>query len=85
MRFNIYSMGWYMEAEAARNDEVLQPFRRMSLQELQASPAFFQTLSSAGSFDRTLLIKLAMTLRRDLLVQGLVDELPLRPNNAVSP
>mmetsp|Transcript_26791 Transcript_26791/g.38264 ORF Transcript_26791/g.38264 Transcript_26791/m.38264 type:complete len:452 (-) Transcript_26791:151-1506(-) len=82
MRFKIYSMAWYLEEEAARRDPALRPFRDMTLPELQASPEFFQALSSEGSFDRTLLIKLAMTLRRDLLVQGLVDELPLRPDNA---
>ena len=86
MKFNIYSMAWYADAAAARQEPLLQPFQSMSVSELQQSTDFYRVVSTEGSFDRrTLMLKLAMTLKKDLLIQGLVEELPLKPRNSVSP
>ena len=85
MKFNIYSMAWYVDAAAARQEPLLQPFQSMSVAELQQSTDFYRVVSTEGSFDRTLMLKLAMTLKKDLLIQGLVEELPLKPRNSVSP
>ena len=84
MKFNIYSMAWYVDAAAARQEPLLQPFQSMSVAELQQSTDFYRVVSTEGSFDRTLMLKLAMTLKKDLLIQGLVEELPLKPRNSVS-
>jgi len=85
MKFNIYSMAWYVDAAASRQEPLLQPFQSMSVAELQQSTDFYRVVSTEGSFDRTLMLKLAMTLKKDLLIQGLVEELPLKPRNSVSP
>ena len=84
MRFNIYSMAWYVDAAVARQEPLLQPFRSMSLAELQQSTDFYRAVSTEGAFDRTLMLKLAMTLKKDLLIQGLIEELPLKPRNSVN-
>lgn len=83
MQFNIYSMAWYVDTTAVRKESILQEYQAYPLTQLQESLDFYRVISTQGSFDRTLMLKLAMTLKRDLLIQGLVDELPLKPRNKV--
>ena len=82
MNFNVYSMAWYVEADAARADPSLLAFKDRSLSELQSTEAFFQALSSSGrGFDRTLMVKLAMTLKTKMLLEGFLSEIVLQPQN----
>lgn len=82
MNFNVYSMAWYVEAEAARTDPTLSAFKDRPLSELQSSEAFFHALSSSGrGFDRTLMVKLAMTLKTKMLLEGFLSEIVLQPQN----
>lgn len=82
MNFNVYSMAWYVEAEAARADPSLSAFKGHSLSELQSADEFFTALSAAGrGFDRTLMVKLAMTLKTKMLLDGFLSEITLQPQN----
>lgn len=85
MTWNVYDLGWYVDIEAARIDPALTSFHGLSSAELQRNEDFLQIMSSSTiSFDRSLMIKLAMTLPKDVIVQGLVEELLLAPNHKVS-
>jgi hypothetical protein len=81
MTFNVYSMGWYVEADAAQRDPSLRAYRDKPLSELQSTEAFYQQLSSGGSYDRTLFVKLAMTLKTKMLLEGFLSEIVLQPQN----
>eukprot|EP00981_Chlorochromonas_danica_P000137 scaffold39_cov176-Ochromonas_danica.AAC.3 len=82
MTWNVYDLGWYVDIEAARIDPALASFHGLSSAELQRNEDFLQMMaSSTVSFDRSLVIKLAMTLPKDVIVQGLVEELLLAPNH----
>lgn len=81
MTFNVYSMAWYVEAAAAQTDPSLLAYRDKPLSELQASEDFYELLSSAGRFDRTLFVKLAMTLKTQMLLEGFLSEIVLQPQN----
>lgn len=84
MKFTVYTVGWYVDAAVAQSEEALQPFVGKSLDELRSSQDFYNQMSRPSSFDRTLFIKLAMNLKKDVVIQGIVDELPLKKSNAVS-
>lgn len=81
MTFNIFSMAWYVEATALQNDPTLSMYSKYTLEELLTSQDFFEQLSSTGDYDRTLFVKLAMTLKTKLLLQGFLDEIVLEPKN----
>lgn len=81
MTFNVYSMGWYVEAGAAQSDPSLRAYRDKPLSELQTTEEFYRTVSSAGAYDRTLFVKLAMTLKTKMLLDGFLSEIVLEPQN----
>jgi hypothetical protein len=81
MTFNVYSMAWYVEADAAQADPTLKAYKSRSLSELQSTEDFYQQLSSAGGYDRTLFVKLAMTLKTKMLIEGLLAEIVMQPQN----
>mmetsp|Transcript_5304 Transcript_5304/g.5457 ORF Transcript_5304/g.5457 Transcript_5304/m.5457 type:complete len:604 (+) Transcript_5304:114-1925(+) len=81
MRFKVYTVALYIEAESAYKSEYLAPYRQLNAAQLSLSDDFYKTLSSPADFDRTLVIKLAMDLKKDTLVQGLVHEMYLQPKN----
>lgn len=83
MKFHVYNLGWYVDAAAAQTDPQLLPFVGMTFPELQASKKFYEALLHVGGYDRTMYIKLAMSLKKDIVIQGIVEELPLQPKNAV--
>lgn len=81
MTFNVYSMGWYVEAGAAQSDPSLKAYKDKPLSELQTTEEFYRTVSSAGAYDRTLFVKLAMTLKTKMLLDGFLAEIVLEPQN----
>jgi hypothetical protein len=82
MTFNVYSMGWYVEAQAAQRDPLLQSFQHMPVADLQQTQAFYDRMCAPGApFDRTLLVKLAMTLKTKMLLEGFLNEVVLQPQN----
>lgn len=83
MKFHVYNLGWYVDAAAAQKDPQLLPFIGKTFPELQVSKKFYEALLHVGGYDRTMYIKLAMSLKKDVVIQGIVDELPLQPKNAV--
>merc|ERR1719487_1485425 len=81
MTFNVYSMAWYVEAGAASSDPSLRNYYNKDLLELQSSEPFYQQLAAAGAYDRTLFVKLAMTLKTKMLLDGFLAEIVLQPQN----
>jgi hypothetical protein len=77
-------VGWYIEMNSARSDPTLKPFEGLSDSELATSSEFFQAMTKPAAYDRTIFIKLAMTLKTDLIIEGLVTELGITRRHAVS-
>ena len=83
--FKVYTLGWYVEMNAAQKDPTLKKFEGLSDSELASSPEFYDAIiSENATYDRTIMVKLAMALKKDLMVKGLVEELQVLPKNAVS-
>lgn len=84
MTFKVFTLAWYIEAEVVASSPLFAPFRDVPYEELVKSDEFYALMTRPGEFDRTLFIKAAMTLKRDLVIQGLLEELLIEPKNAVS-
>ena len=83
--FKVYTVGWYVELQGAKRDPMLRQFEGLADHELANSREFYEAMRSPSVlYDRTIFIKLAMTLKTDLMIQGLVEELGLTKENAVS-
>ena len=77
-------MGWYVEMQGARKDPSLRAFESLSDSELATSPAFYEAMVAPDAqYDRTVFIKIAMTLKTDLMINGLVNELGVSRENAL--
>lgn len=83
MTFKVYTIAWYVDVAIAQRDSELATYRGSKLPDLLSNEEFLTVMHSRGRFDRTLLIKLAMTLNKDQVIQGLVEELLLERRNAV--
>lgn len=84
MKFNVYSVGWYVDAKALQQDQRFLPFYDKTYESLKNSSEFNMLMTKPGGYDRSLFIKLAMTLKKDMVLQGLVEELQISRKNAVS-
>lgn len=84
MKFNVYSVGWYVDAKAVQQDERFLPYSDQSYDALKSSVEFNKLMTKSGGYNRSLFIKLAMTLKKDMVLQGLVEELQISRQNAVS-
>lgn len=84
MTFKVFSLAWYVEAEVVATSKTFDPYRDLPYEELVKSEDFYALMTQPGEFDRTLFIKAAMTLKRDLVIQGLLEELLIEPKHAVS-
>ncbi len=84
MSFKVYTVAWYVEADRAAVDPTLLPFHGQSAAQLAGSDSFYAALvSPAADYDRTLFMKLAMTLNTADVLRGLTEELGLLPAHAV--
>lgn len=82
MTFHVFSLAWYVDAAAASRDPTLRAYHGKTLEELQSSEDFYEQLfSSAGVYDRTLFVKLSMTLQTKMLLDGFLAEVVLQPQN----
>lgn len=79
MTFTVFSMAWYVQAAAAQLDPTLLSFSQLSLQQLLSSDEFYSAVSTEGLYDRTLFVKLAMTVKTKLLLQGFLDDISMQP------
>jgi hypothetical protein len=80
--FKVFSLALYV-GESARRDDSLIAFAHYSPEELFTSSDFYGALMSPRAlFDRSILVKMAMSVKRDLLVAGLVEDLGLRPESS---
>jgi hypothetical protein len=71
-----------MERPAAREDPRLMPYHHKSPVDLQMNSSFYEAMiDENANYDRSLLIKLAMTLKCELIIQGLVEELDMTERN----
>jgi hypothetical protein len=84
LRFNVYNIGWYVDAAAAQNDPIFSSYKSMSYEELRKNETFLSLMYQTSRFDRSLLIKLAMTLKRDMVIKALVEELKIDRKFSVS-
>jgi len=81
MTFTVFSMAWYVQAAVAQMDPTLLPFSQLSLQQLLSSDEFYSAVSTEGLYDRTLFVKLAMTVKTTLLLQGFLDDISMEPSH----
>lgn len=79
MTFTVFSMAWYVQAAVAQLDPTLLSFSQLSLQQLLSSDEFYSAVSTEGLYDRTLFVKLAMTVKTKLLLQGFLDDISMQP------
>jgi hypothetical protein len=63
LKIPVYVIGWYVEFEAAAVAPPLQRFKGTKAQELAQNPAFFDAIVEPAEYDRSVLLKLAMTVR----------------------
>jgi hypothetical protein len=84
MKFNVYSIGWYVDVAALQKlpTHILTPFMGLTSDQLAKTESFIQFLIQPGGFDRTLILKLAMTLKKEVVMQGLVEELKVTKQHA---
>jgi hypothetical protein len=84
MDFKVYTVGLYVELHAAMKDPSLRAFEGLAEGELANSPAFYAAVAANGAgYDRTLFIKLAMTIKSELMIAGLVEELGVSRESAL--
>jgi len=83
MNFKVYTMGWYVEADKLKDNLLFKPFQGLSSKELSNNPIFYETMIAESDYDRSLLIKLAMTIKCELMISGLMDELGMSDNNKI--
>ena len=82
MDFHVYTMGWFLEKRAAIASSSLASFTGVSVAELQGSDEFYRIMSQeAEPFDRSLMVKLAMTIKTHILIEGLLNEMDMTPRN----
>jgi len=81
MTFTVFSMAWYVQVAVAQLDPTLLPFSQLPLQQLLSSDEFYAVLSTEGQYDRTLFVKLAMTVKTTLLLQGFLDDISMQPSH----
>ena len=60
----------YVDAVAAQKDPTLLSFKSMSSAELALSERFYAVMSKPAAYDRSLMIKLAMNLKTEMMVTG---------------
>jgi hypothetical protein len=84
MTFNVYTVGWYVDVAALQSDSRFASFAGYSYEQFVQSNEFSNLMAQSGGFDRSLFIKLAMNLKKDVVIQGLVEDLELKPANGVS-
>lgn len=83
MVFKVFSVAWYLQRDKAATDSTLAAFRETNNEDMAASNTFFDALASPlASYDRSLLVTMAMDVKKDLLLAGLVQELDLKPENS---
>lgn len=73
-----------MNVRSVQEDPAFFPFRNKAYQDLVSSQAFSQLMTkSLHGYERTMFIKLSMSLNKDMLIKGLLDEMLLEPLHAV--
>ena len=83
MLFRVFTIGWYLDRDRVARDATLAPFKLATAEERLSSSEYFDALASpTAAYDRSVLVKLAMGVKRDLLIEGLVQELNLRPESS---
>jgi hypothetical protein len=84
MNFKVYTVAFYVDPVKAATDPTLSPFFDKSAAQLSRMDKFYSALSDPrAGYDRTLFIKLAMTLNTADVLRGLTEELNLKPANSV--
>lgn len=82
MTFKVFDIAWYLDPILASIDPVLLPYKNMKAEELSNNQSFYNSIIEPSKYyDRSILIKLAMTLKCEMMIQGLVDELDMSDHN----
>jgi hypothetical protein len=83
MIFKVFSIAWYADKAKAAQDRSLSSFKDMSAEERMSSSEFYDALVSPHAhYDRSILVKMAMSVKKDMLIDGLVQDLNLRPEHS---
>lgn len=82
MNFKVYTVAWYIDVNRAYTSLSLQSFHHKSANDLVSSADFYKAISSSADYDKSILVKLAMPLKTETLVQGLVKEMLLKPEHS---
>lgn len=81
IKFKVYTVAWYAEVEGLRKDPTMQAFKDRPASELSKDPSFFEAMVAPANYDRSLYIKLAMKLKCEMMLQGLMDDLLMKDHN----
>ncbi len=74
-----------MNVQSVQDDPAFVPYRNKPYHELISSQSFFHLMTQPlHGYQRTMFIKLSMSLNKDMLIKGLLDEMLLEPHHAVS-
>ena len=83
LTFNVYTVAWYVEREPASRSPLLLKFTGKNAAALQESKAFYEAITEPDNgYGRSILMKLAMPLKKEVVIQGMLEEMHLQPDNA---
>lgn len=81
IEFKVFNVGWYVDADHINKDPIFEKFDGKKSSELK-NPEFYDAMIAPSKYyDRSVMIKLAMTLQCDMMINSLVDELDMLPRN----
>jgi hypothetical protein len=80
---NVYSVAFYMPSNWLDSDPIVIKYIGKNVTVGEFAHQFVEDLLEDVVYDRAVLIQLAMTLSKSTLVQGLVDDLPMKDENKV--
>jgi len=83
MNFHVCEIGWYVNIQSIQTEKAFQIYSNLTKTQLLSSSSFFQLMYSSNlSYERSMLIKLSMSIPKDILINGLLQEMNLTLSHA---
>lgn len=76
LNFKVYTVGLYVERDAYRSKS-LSRYKGISSERLVQTSDFYPSIAASEDYDKSILIKMAMSVSTETLVQGLINDLKL--------
>ena len=80
---NIYTVALYLDRDRLATDPIISRFKGKNVTTGEETGPFVEGLLADVTYDRIVLIQLAMTLSKKTLLKGLVDDLPMKDEHKV--